>query len=72
MNKFVEVKGDLFNTDILVMYVEAVEYDRYDDSYDVKVHSDAGHSYRHTFNKNFKTEQEANEYRDEFIAKVCN
>ena len=71
MNNYVEVSGDLFNTSIQIMCVEAVEYDRYDDNYNVKVHSDAGHSYRHTFSKTFKIEQEAKDYRAEFVAKVC-
>ena len=71
MTNYVEVKGDLFNTGMCVLCVEAVDYDRYEDKHMVQIHAETGENYRRTFNKNFKTEQEANAYRSEFIAKVC-
>ncbi len=69
-NKFVEVMGDLYNTDMCVMRVTAVKYQRHSDQYQFNV------EYTNTrfgdIRKSFATETEAKAYRDEFINKVCN
>lgn len=69
MNDFVDVQGHLFNTETPVYVVHKVEYDRYDDRYEVAINF-AVENHR-TFRKFFKTEEEAESFRTEFITKMC-
>ena len=71
MSNFIEVLGDLYNSDLEVLCVDKVKYDRYDDNYNVRIYVDGSGRYSNSFDRDFKNKKEADAYRDEFISKVC-